>query len=260
MGLFDFRCPVSGLSLRAADAVHVALIELDPGEWAPLSLPVVGCYDRGGSIDGFTPDFRTDLFAAGFARFYKCGRADGPDVSHELREFSRQPDFGRLLHVFERVNTMSQWHAMEFTLDGLPLRQVLIHAEVFSTVAPSEPPTRAPAFEAIEQQLAAAPVAPQAREMFEALIIADDPIRCQTAAALSQLAAFSRWLAERGKSWSPAPESGQYFVETDLEFAREARTTWAADPQVLSVVELVIQDLEEELAGGRRRRRRARAL
>lgn len=58
MGFFDIRCPISGLSLRAARAVKVALVELKPGHWSPLGFPLEGTYDRLGSIDGFVADFR----------------------------------------------------------------------------------------------------------------------------------------------------------------------------------------------------------
>jgi hypothetical protein len=51
VGFFDFRCPISGLSLRAADAAFVGLIEATPGRWLPLTLPIVGSYDRGPTIE-----------------------------------------------------------------------------------------------------------------------------------------------------------------------------------------------------------------
>ncbi|WAS99270.1 hypothetical protein [Nannocystis punicea] len=246
MGLFDFRCPVSGLSLRAADAVHVALIEVSPGEWSPLSLPLRGCYDRGGSIDGFTPDFRTELFVAGFARFVQAKRVEAGWARDELASFVRRPGIESLLYLFERVNTMSEWGEATFTLDGRSLRQVLIHAQVFTAVAPPVRPAQAPEYEALEQQLARAPVAPQAREMFEEIIIAADPVRVEASAALSQLTAFTRWLAAHQRRWSPAAETGQFGVLEDLEFAREALVKLDGSPKLLRVIERVLEELEEE--------------
>jgi hypothetical protein len=248
VGFFDFRCPISGLSLRAARAVHVALVEVTPGRWSPLSLPLVGCYDRGGSVDGFVPDFRTELFVSGFARMARAGRADAEGEPDEFARFSRAPGIDQLLRLFERVNTMSQWGDVPFTLDGCPLRQVLIHAGVFAALAPAARPTRAPEYEQLEAQLAAAPVAPQARELFEAVIIAPDEVRIAASVALAQLAAFTRWLEASGRQWSPASESGQFFASEDLEFAREARTRLAAIPELLPVIDGVIAELEAECA------------
>ena len=50
MGFYDFRCAVSGISLRGADAVLVVL-EPDGDQYRPVTLGVTGCYDRLGSIE-----------------------------------------------------------------------------------------------------------------------------------------------------------------------------------------------------------------
>ncbi|MFZ6184682.1 hypothetical protein [Nannocystis pusilla] len=246
MGLFDFRCPLSGLSLRACRAVHVALIERAPGEWSPLTLPLVGYYDRGGSVDGFIPDFRTELFVKGFARLVAAKRVDASGARQELGEFRRRPGIESLLHLFERVNTMSQWGEMQFTLDGCRLRQVLYHARAFTALAPLVTPAQAPEYEALEQQLARAPMAPQAREMFEEVIIADDAVRIAASAALSQVTAFSRWLVAHQRRWSPAAETGQFTARDDLGFAREALTKLDGHPKLLPVIEDVVAELEAE--------------
>lgn len=247
MGLFDFRCPISGLSLRAANAVHIGLIEATAGRWLPLTLPLVGCYDRAGSIDGFTPDFRTALFVAGFAGFVRAGRVAAPGAREELADFTRAPTIERLLYLFERVNTMSPWrNIVPFTLDGCSLRQVLIHAGVFAALAPATPQTRPPDYEQLEDQLARAPVAAQARELFEAVIIESDAVRGAASVALRQLTRLDRWLEQHRRAWSPDCESGQFYPDDDLKFAREARTTLAGTPVLLSVVDRVIADLEAE--------------
>ena len=145
MGFFDFRCSISGLSLRAAHAVHVALIEAEPGRWLPLSLPITGSYDRLGSIDGFVPDFRSELFVRGFARMARAGRADSTAASEEFTSFTRGPTIERLLHLFERVNTMSRWSPMPFTLDGCALRQALFDARCFAALTAATRPAGAPA-------------------------------------------------------------------------------------------------------------------
>ncbi|MFY0531785.1 hypothetical protein [Nannocystis pusilla] len=89
-------------------------------------------------------------------------------------------------------------------------------------------------------------MAPQAREMFEEVIIADDAVRIAASAALSQLTAFSRWLAVHQRRWSPAAETGQFTARDDLGFAREALRKLDAHPKLLPVIEDVLAELEAE--------------
>lgn len=245
MGFFDFLCPVSGLSLRAAQAVQVPLIESTPGRWWPLGLPLLGTYDRLGSIDGFHPDFRTDLLVAGFATMAGAGRVDAGSVPDEYAEFTRAAALAPLLQMFERATTMARWAAMTFTLDGRPLRQTLIHAEVFAALAPELRLPHAPSPEDLTKQLARAPVAAQARELFAALPRADAGVRAAASVALTQLAAVGEWLSARRRRWSPLAEGGQYVVTDDLRFARRARGRHADAPELLAVI-----DREVHLLGG----------
>lgn len=246
MGFYDFRCTISGLSLRAARAVHIALIATDAGRWLPLSLPLVGTYDRLGSIDGITPDLRTGSLVDGFARLARAGRISAPSVPDEFAEFTAAPTIDRLLRMFERVNTMSRWAPMPFTLDGRPLRQVLIHAGVFAALAPPEPPPQAPTAQQLAQQLAHAPVAPQTAELLADLLHAPDRDRTLASVALTQLTACTRWLERRRKRWSPASDSGQYDPVEDLRLARAARARLAAAPELLPAIDRVIAELEAE--------------
>lgn len=248
MGFFDFCCPVSGLSLRAANAVHVGLIALTPGRWQPLTLPLAGCYDRLGSIDGFKPDFRTEMLVAGFARFARAGRVAADDVAGEFAEFTGAPDILGLLAMFERVNTMSQWNSMKFTLDGHPLRQVLVHAEVFAALAPVTRRPQAPTSEQLAAQLARSPMAPQARELYEQAFSASDAVRSAAGVALTQLTSVTDWLERRGLGWSPVVESGQFYPDDDLKFARQARVRLADAPELLPVIDRSIAEFEREVA------------
>jgi hypothetical protein len=248
MGFFDFRCPISGLSLRAARAVHIALVATRPDRWLPLTLPLVGTYDRLGSIDGFTPDLLTGLLVDGFAGLARAGRISAPSVPDEFAEFTGAPTIDRLLRLFERVNTMSRWTPMPFTLDGCPLRQVLIHAGVFAALAPPESSPRPPTADQLAQQLARAPVAPQARELLADLRLAPDRGRLAASVALTQLTDCTRWLERRRKRWSPASDCGQYGPREDLRFARAARARLAAAPELLPVIDRVLADLETEQA------------
>lgn len=246
MGFFDFVCPLSGLSLRAARAVQVPLIESTPGRWWPLGLPLLGTYDRLGSIDGFTPDFRTDLLVAGFATMAAAGRVDARSVPDEFAEFTRTPALAPLLQMFERATTMARHAPMTFTLDGRPLRQTLIHAEAFAALAPENRLPRAPSADDLAKQLARAPVAPQARELFAAVVRTDDATRTAASIALNQLGAVTDWLSARRRRWSPSTESGQYGPAEDLRFARRARGRLADAPELLAAVDREIDLLERE--------------
>ncbi len=251
MGHYDFRCPISGLSLRGSDAVHIALVAVTPERWAPLSLPIRGSYDRLGSIDFITPDGLSALFVAGFARMVKAGRVLAPSARAEFAAFGHAPELEPLLKLFACVNTASIWSPSPFTLDGRQLRQMLIQADIFEALAP-ELPTRAPGYEALEQQLHGAPIDPLAREIFEELIIGDDILRLQASVALTRLAALDAWLAAHDRTWAPGTTTGQYDTSIDLEFALAARSNLAAHPALVRVIDGVLAGLEREVEEDRR--------
>ena len=135
----------------------------------------------------------TAQFVAGFARMVKAGRVVAASAVDELAVFARAPELEALLKLFARVNTDSIWWSSPFTLDGRQMRQMLIQADVLEALAP-DVPTRAPEYEALEQQLHAAPIDPLAREMFEEVIIGDDVLRLQASVALTRVAALDAWL------------------------------------------------------------------
>lgn len=251
MGLFDFRCPITGLSLRASNAVHIALVAVTPGRWAPLTLPIRGSYDRLGSIDFITPDGMTALFVGGFARMVKAGRVRAPGAPERLDAFIRAPGLEALLKLFARINTDSIWAPSPFTLDGRQMRQMLIQADAFEALAP-DVPTRAPGYEALEQQLHAAPIDPLAREMFEEVIIGDDDLRLRASVALTRVAALDAWLAAHDRTWAPGDKTGQFDTSIDLEFALAARHDLAAHPALVRVIDGVLAELEREVEEDRR--------
>lgn len=251
MGLFDFRCSITGLSLRASDAVHIALVAVTPERWAPLSLPIRGCYDRLGSIDFVPPDGLTAQFVRGFARMVKAGRVLAPGASREFAEFAAAPALEALLKLFARINTDSIWWPSPFTLDGRQMRQTLIQADAFEALAP-DVPTRAPEYEALEQQLHGAPIDPLAREMFEEVIIGDDALRLRASVALTRVAALDAWLTAHERTWAPGNETGQYYNSIDREFALAARRDLAADPALVRVIDDFIAEREREAEEDRR--------
>lgn len=247
VGFFDFRCPISGLSLRGQSAVHIALIEAAPERWAPLSLPTKGAYDRLGSVDFITPDELTATLVTGFARMARAGRVDASGEPRRYAEFTSAPQLERLLKLFAQVNTDSMYAPpTTFTLDGRALRQVLLHAGVVAALAPVAAPAGPPTYEELEEQLGRAPLAPQGRELYEELVIADDPARLRAGVALAQLGALDRRLAAGGWRWSPAAQTGQYDCEVDLEFAREARARTGDFPELRELIARTIARLEVE--------------
>jgi hypothetical protein len=251
VGFFDFRCPITRLSLRGMDAVHIALVAVTPERWAPLTLPIRGNYDRLGSIDFIKPDGVTARFVDGFMRMIKAGRVRAPGASRELDAVLRAPGLEALLKLFARANTDSIGSVSTFTLDGRALRQMLIHAGAFEALAP-DVPTRAPGYEALEQQLLRAPIDPLAREMFEEVIIGDDDLRLRASVALTRIAALDAWLAAGDRSWAPGDEAHQSDHVLDHEYALAARRDLAAHPALVRVIDGVLAELELEAEEDRR--------
>lgn len=197
------------------------------------------------------PDGMTALFVDGFARMVKAGRVQAPGARNEFAAFVRAPGLEALLKLFACVNTDSIWAPSPFTLDGRQMRQMLIQADVFEALA-SDVPTRAPGYEALEQQLHGAPIDPLAREMFEEVIIGDDDLRLRASVALTRVAALDAWLAARDRTWAPGDETGQFYRSIDLEFALAARRNLAAHPALVRVIDGVIAELEREAEEDRR--------
>lgn len=51
MGVFHYRCAVTGLSLNGAECVAIWVAEVAPDRWVPASLPIRGSYNAYGTID-----------------------------------------------------------------------------------------------------------------------------------------------------------------------------------------------------------------
>lgn len=141
---------------------------------------------------------------------------------------------------------MAAHGAPRLTLDGCPLRQILIHAEVFAAVAPCERLARTPAARELGEQLGRAPIAAQGRELLAPAVAADADLRGAVSVGLTRLAAFTRWLADRRRRWSPVAELGQFTRRDDLRFARAARARFADDPELAPILERILADLEHE--------------
>ena len=58
--LYDFRCTVTGISLKGVDAV---LVGLQPAgrAYRPITRGIAGAYNRLGSIDGIQEGLNTEL-------------------------------------------------------------------------------------------------------------------------------------------------------------------------------------------------------
>src|SRR5262245_61758488 len=104
MGFYDYRCMVTGVSLKGA---KTALVLLDRAgkEHRPITLAITGQYNRLGSIDHIAEDDNARLVLA-----YFLARLDDGALAVNKAELGGEPIDGieRLLELVERGVTMGE--------------------------------------------------------------------------------------------------------------------------------------------------------
>lgn len=224
MGHFDYRCAVSGVSLRGADAV---LVGLEPaGErYRPVILGITGSYDRLGSIDDITEDVNTELVTAYFRERARTG--DFVLATHHEGEFGNPPrDIASVLGYFERNLNDSSEERPAAALFGQRLFPALVAKPVWSAVAS----TYAPGGGSAEAWF---------KELFGDSRAAEEAYRGRIpdlASHIGELAAVDGFLRARGLTWA-LPESEQHYGSEMRAYLEEARAAFSDVPAVLVALE-----------------------
>lgn len=133
MGLYDFRCAITGISLKGVDAVLVGL-QPAAGGLRPITLGITGTYNRAGSIDNIREGLHTDLVFAYFRERAETGQFV-LDPGYK-RDYGNPPrDIESLLRYWERNVTDSTDEHPAATLSGQRIFSVLVAEPVWSALA-----------------------------------------------------------------------------------------------------------------------------
>lgn len=229
MGFYDFRCAVTGVSLRGSDAVLVGLRPVDNG-YRPVTLGIAGTYDRLGSIDGITEDLNTRLVLAYFRDRARSGEFV-PDPDH-AKDYGNPPhDIERLLRYFER-NVSERGGFFDenpaATLFGQRIFSALIAEPVWTALAAEFAPRDGTPDIWFQQIFGDSPVA---EELYRDRIP-------EVAAHIRELAAVDVFLATRGLAWTLPDEDeiGSQHFEEMRAFLDTARVAFGDVPAVLAAL------------------------
>lgn len=107
MGLFDYRCMISGLSLKSSKTTLVLLEKLK-GHYVPIALPVFGQYNRSGAIDMIEETQNTNSILIFFQSKIESGEVevDWKEVYWEGEFLNKIENIEQLLAGIERGVTM----------------------------------------------------------------------------------------------------------------------------------------------------------
>ncbi|MEV5202002.1 hypothetical protein [Streptomyces sp. NPDC053720] len=227
MGFYDFRCAVTGISLRGTDAVLVGLRPVGD-RYRPLTLGIVGEYNRLGSIDRIAEDPHTDLVAEYFHRRARAGDfVMDPGYADDYGNPPR--DIECLLAYFERnVSDSSEEHPAA-TLFGRRVFSTLVARPVWTALASAFAPEEG-TYETWYQEIFAE--SPEAGEMYRDLT-------GELARHIEELSAVNGFLDSRGLAWAiPCDDDigGQHFGPEIREYLDAARSDFRDVPAVLEAL------------------------
>lgn len=224
MGFYDFRCMISGVSLKGCDAVLVVLCPEAGRGYAPITLGIKGSYNRFGSIDFIEEGLDTDLVLAYFTDRVGDGRLH-LDPDHEDSYGKPPNDIEALLNYFERnVSDSSEEHPAA-ALDGKRLFSALIARPIWEALAtlPTPDATFPAPFNDIYGHHLAAALARHHRE----LLAVNDFTKSQDIA------------------WAPQQEEHigeQHYAEEIMALLGTARQTFANTPVMLAALDIYAED------------------
>ena len=227
MGFYDYRCSVSGLSLMPSYTYLILLEKIDDG-YRPLSLPVHGCYDRLGSVDGVEEDDHTRLLVDFATRMVAAERmtVDWEEVGKDTFE-----DIEDVLRASERSSSQG-YDAL--TLDGVRIVHTMISDEIWNALADPAKHKARSASELMDHVFGAAS---KAHEIYAS----GEGVRDTLAA----MAGFMDFMSDIGESWTVRDDYEQHYGDELREYLDEARERFADRPDVLEAIDRHEEDCQE---------------
>jgi hypothetical protein len=240
MGMYDYRCMITGVSLKGADTVLVLLEEIDKVH-RPIALPLKGNYNRLGAIDGV----RVDDVNADLILWYFQGKRQSRKLIVDPAELKHQggmKTIDSLLGLIERNVTESP---NTFRLDGQPIYFALICKAVWQSIAKAYKVTAGSSKVLFPRLFSGVSIA---EEIYEGH-------RSEVARQMKELAAVTDFLTEHKLPWKrPNPEGEgegiQHYGPEMRQYLEEARRRWVGCPAVLEGIRKAEREASELLEDG----------
>ncbi len=216
MGLYDERCMVTGVSLKSSRSVLVLLGKMGVAFY-PIALPIIGQYNRLGSIDGIEEDENTRLIHG----YFRTCLESGDLLLDECYTREGTGDLEALLGVFERNVTMGEDAAL---LSGRPVLFALIDKDIWDVLAEVESASD----EAIGDQF---------DRVFQDVTVAKRIYHASldnVAEDIQNLVRVCDFLEKRGLAWRCRTEGGaQHYGEEMRDYLAQARRAFEDCPLML---------------------------
>lgn len=227
MGFYDYRCSISGLSLMPSGAYLVLMEKLEDG-YRPIALPVLGAYDRLGSIDMVEEDDHTRRLVAFAREAVDSGRmtVDWDEIGSESID-----EVEELFRASERSSSQ-EYDAL--TLDGARIVHTLILDHVWEAFAdPGRHAERS------------------AGELLDEIFGSDSTAHAlygdgsDMQASLAAMRGFQDFMDRIGATWTVRDDYEQHYSDELREYIDEARGRFADLPAMLAVIEAHEEDCQE---------------
>lgn len=234
MGVFHYRCAVTGLSLNGAECVAIWVAEVEPDRWVPASLPIRGSYNAYGTIDmlhRYTPQaWHTERVR----KWFKVAEMTGKLVLRgdaKLACEKKGVDDHYLagpLDIIERATTCRPSASAMF--GGQRIEQVLMLASVYDAIVAQVP---------ITDEVDAATVVPCPFGAWLYQTITDGE-RAQARRSFAEM----RALEQVHTDWTPEHDPGQLGMDEFISSYLAARAKFHDRPWLLTVIEAYVADKE----------------
>jgi hypothetical protein len=216
MGMYDYRCMVTGVSLKGADTALV-LLESVGASLAPMALAITGNYNRLGAIDGIDEDANTELVLAYFQGKLQSGEL----VIDEAEAPEGIGDIEVLIQLAERCVTEPGSNTI--LLNDKPVVYALICRAVWNSIARAHSPGSTADGTLLQELFRDGS---PGREMYRGQLR-------EVSQPLKKLSAVSRFLAGRGIPWTMSEDPEQHYEDEMREYLDQARQTFHDAPEVL---------------------------
>lgn len=226
MGLFDYRCMITGLSLKSSKTVLI-LLEKSGDNYAPIALPVFGEYNRLGAIDSIDENQNTKTILQFFQSKIHSGevKVDWEEVYYN-GEFLKSID--TIEHLFTAIERSVTMEYDCVTYNGKRIEYSLTDANIWNEIS---------RYNLYKNESSQINSDTWKAIYLEPLTDSDDLI--------AQFNNVQNFMNKNQILWTPPNNAEQHYDEDVTDFLEEAKVTFKDEPYIMSgisIYERVLHD------------------
>lgn len=215
MGLFDYRCMISGLSLKSSKTTLI-LLEKAGDNYLPIALPVFGQYNRLGAIDMIEENKNTKDILTFFQSKINSGeiKVDWEEVYWQGEFLKKIENIEQLFTAIERSVTM-EYDCV--TLNKQRIEYSLINTRIWNEIVCFD-------FENKEPNLIPSKTW---KEIYNQPNSDYDYLEHQFKKA-------QNFLNKHNLKWTPPNDSGQHYDEEVNDYLEQAKSKFIDEPLMMN--------------------------